>query len=111
MLIFIAGIFAGLIHVFSWPDHLAAIAPLVVKHRKRAWIAGLRWGIGHASGVVIVGLVSLAVRGVLPVDLISSWSDRLVGVLLIGIGLWALRKAVCSQGQENHDHDRATNHP
>jgi hypothetical protein len=33
-------------------------------------------------------------RGVLPVDLISNWSDRLVGAMLIGIGLWTLRKAM-----------------
>src|SRR5438132_8271544 len=81
-----AGIAAGLIHVLSGPDHLAAIAPLVTKFPRRAWTCGLRWGAGHAAGVVFVGIGSLVLRGVLPVDLISSWSDRLVGVLLIGIG-------------------------
>jgi len=109
MLIFIAGIFAGLIHVFSGPDHLAAIAPLVVKHRTRAWVAGLRWGVGHASGVAMVGLLSLTLRGVLPVDLISNWSDRIVGAMLIGIGLWAFRKAPGSQEQANQN--SAIKHP
>ncbi|MDB6015929.1 MAG: High-affinity nickel transporter [Pedosphaera sp.] len=94
MLIIIGGLIAGLIHVLSGPDHLAAIAPLVMKQRQRAWLTGLRWGAGHASGVVVVGILSLLLRGILPVDIISRWSDRLVGALLIGIGLWALRKGL-----------------
>src|SRR3982751_1551261 len=85
---------AGLVHVFSGPDHLAAIAPLAMKRQRGAWRTGLRWGIGHASGVAFVGILALILRGILPVDLISGWSDRLVGVLLIGIGLWTLRKAL-----------------
>jgi cytochrome c biogenesis protein CcdA len=104
LLIVAAGIIAGLIHVFSGPDHLAAIAPLAMKRQRGAWLNGLRWGMGHASGVVFVGILSLILRGVLPVDLISSWSDRLVGALLIGIGLWTLRKALLIHTHA-HDHD------
>jgi hypothetical protein len=94
LLIVAAGIGAGLVHVFSGPDHLAAIAPLAMKRQRGAWLTGLRWGMGHASGVIFVGILSLILRGVLPVDLISNWSDRLVGALLIGIGFWTLRKAL-----------------
>src|SRR5436309_14014035 len=94
LLIIAAGIGAGLVHVFSGPDHLAAIAPLAMKRQRGAWLTGFRWGMGHASGVAVVGILSLILRGVLPIDLISSWGDRLVGVVLIGIGLWTLRKAM-----------------
>ena len=107
LLIVLAGIAAGLIHVFSGPDHLAAIAPLAVKKQRRAWLTGLRWGAGHASGVAFVGVLSLLLRGVLPVDLISNWSDRLVGLLLVGIGLWTLRKALHIHAHE-HEHDGET---
>jgi len=103
MLILLAGLMAGLLHVLSGPDHLAAIAPLVVKKGARAWVTGLRWGGGHAAGVVMVGILSLFLREVLPINLISSWSDRLVGALLIGIGLWALRKAL-QVHVHTHDH-------
>jgi len=99
-----AGIIAGLIHVFSGPDHLAAIAPLALKRQRGAWLTGLRWGMGHASGVGFVGVLSLILRGVLPVDLISNWSDRLVGVLLIGIGLWTFRKALLIH-THSHEHE------
>jgi hypothetical protein len=110
LLIVAAGIGAGLVHVFSGPDHLAAIAPLAMKRERCAWRTGLRWGMGHASGVVFVGVLSLILRGVLPVKLISSWSDRLVGALLIGIGFWTLRKALLihthahAHEGETHEH-------
>ncbi len=110
IILLFAGIAAGLIHVLSGPDHLAAIAPLATKYPQRAWIAGLRWGAGHASGVVFVGILSLLLRGILPVDLISSWSDRLVGVLLIGIGIWALRKALQIHTHEHEHGDKEHAH-
>ncbi len=107
LLIIAAGIGAGLVHVFSGPDHLAAIAPLAMKRQRGAWLTGLKWGGGHASGVVFVGILSLILRGLLPVDLISHWSDRLVGALLIGIGLWTLRKALLVHTHP-HAHDGDT---
>jgi len=107
LLIIAAGIGAGLVHVFSGPDHLAAIAPLAIKRQRGAWITGLRWGAGHASGVAFVGILSLLLRGLLPVDLISNWSDRLVGALLIGIGLWTLRKAMLVHTHA-HEHEGET---
>src|ERR1041385_2661218 len=107
ILIVTAGIGAGLVHVFFGPDHLAAIAPLAMKRQSGAWRTGLRWGMGHASGVAFVGILSLLLRGLLPVNLISNWSDRLVGALLIGIGLWTLRKALLIHTHA-HQHDGET---
>lgn len=106
-LVILGGIVAGIVHVFSGPDHLAAIAPLAIRKQKAAWLTGLRWGGGHASGVAVVGVISLLLRGVLPLDLISGWSDRLVGVMLLGIGFWLLRKALRLHTHE-HDHDGET---
>jgi sulfite exporter TauE/SafE len=103
MMFFIAGIAAGLLHVVSGPDHLAAIAPIALRRPQRAWLTGVRWGFGHASGVCFVGVLSLLLRGLLPVDLISDWSDRIVGILLIGVGIWAFRKAFQVHAHE-HDH-------
>lgn len=93
----IAGAFsAGIIHVLSGPDHLAAVAPLSLNPRRRAWLTGMRWGLGHSAGVLIVGVLSLTLRGLLPLDLLSSWAERLVGVVLLGIGIWGLRNALTS---------------
>jgi len=92
----LTGALAGLFHVLAGPDHLAAVAPLaVVDGRRRGWLAGWTWGIGHASGVVAVAAVGVLLRDLLPpIEIISAWSERLVGVALIGVGLWALRRSV-----------------
>lgn len=86
------GLLAGLVHALSGPDHLSAVAPLVVEERRRGWTTGLLWGMGHSVGVWGVGLLALALRGLLPVDRLSSVSERLVGAVLIGVGLWGLRR-------------------
>ena len=111
MLTLLTGAAAGLFHVLSGPDHLAAIAPLAVSERKRGWIAGCTWGIGHASGVVVVAVIAVLLREMLPsVDVISAWGERIVGGALIGIGLWAFRRsarirlAPHTHGPVSHNH-------
>ena len=105
MLIAVTGALAGLFHVLSGPDHLAAVAPMAVAERQRGWIAGWTWGIGHASGVVVVAVMAILLRDALPpVDVISTWSERLVGGALIGVGLWALRRSA-RVGTAVHGHD------
>src|ERR1051326_2059042 len=98
------GLIAGTIHVWSGPDPLAALAPLAARRSRRAWVPGLRWGLGHSAGVAVVGLLSLWLRDLLPMNLISTWGERLVGVMLFGIGFWALRKAFGVHAHE-HEHD------
>ncbi len=102
MIAAITGFLAGTIHVWSGPDHLAAIAPLSVRNPHRAWIPGARWGLGHSAGVGVIGLLSLWLRSHLPIDLLSTWGERLVGVMLFGIGIWALRKAFTVHAHEHH---------
>ena len=102
----LTGLIAGIVHVWSGPDHLAAIAPLVVRRPRRAWLPGARWGFGHSAGVGVIGLLSLWLRDWLPVDLLSEWGERLVGVMLFGIGLWALRRALKHNVHAHqHEHD------
>ncbi len=110
MISVIAGAFsAGVIHVLSGPDHLAAVAPLSLDSRRRAWTTGIRWGLGHSAGVLIVGLFSLALRGIFPLEALSSWAERLVGVVLLGIGIWGLGSALRHHVHvHEHSHDGQT---
>lgn len=101
----LAGLLAGLVHALSGPDHLSAVAPLVIGEPRRRWRVGLLWGIGHSLGVWAVGLLALALRGILPVDRLSSWSERLVGAVLIGVGLWGLRRAFLARLPHAHVHE------
>ena len=106
MFAFFSGLIAGLIHVWSGPDHLTAIAPLAARRPERSWIPGARWGFGHSAGVAVIGLLSLWLRDMLPVELLSTWGERLVGVMLLGIGIWGLRKAFKNKVHAHeHEHD------
>jgi hypothetical protein len=87
----LAGLIAGLLHVFSGPDHLAALAPLSLRAGRRAWAVGLRWGVGHAAGVMVIAALAFGLRQVVHLESISGWGERLVGATLIVLGLWGLR--------------------
>lgn len=106
MLILWTGALAGALHVGLGPDHLAALAPLSVGRGKHAWRAGWRWGLGHSFGVGAIALIGLALREAFDVEAFSGYSERAVGVLLIAIGLWALRRALRAK-VHNHAHDHA----
>jgi sulfite exporter TauE/SafE len=104
--IIVAGFIAGFLHVLAGPDHLAAVAPYAAIGRDRAWLLGVRWGLGHAGGVLLVGMLSLLLREVLPIDALSAWSERAVGIVLIAIGIWGLRAALRQRLHTHaHNHD------
>jgi hypothetical protein len=115
MTLALAGLAAGVVHVLSGPDHLAAIAPYAVADRARSWRTGVRWGLGHSAGVLGVGLLVLLARHALPVEALSAHSELGVGLALIGIGVWGMRAALRRHdhagppGHEHqqHDHGRA----
>ena len=98
-----AGCLAGALHVVTGPDHLAAVAPLASQRRTGAWRAGLRWGFGHGAGVLVVGAAALVLRGVIDIEALSGWSERVVGVVLIALGLWIGQRA-CSRRLHMHVH-------
>lgn len=100
---FFAGLAAGLLHVFSGPDHLAAVAPLAADGDRGHWRTGLQWGVGHTAGVLLIATLLLILREQLPLDAISAYSERLVGMALIGVGGWGIWKATRSV-TEAHSH-------
>lgn len=94
MLALWAGLLAGALHVLAGPDHLVALAPLAVRHPRRALRTGVAWGLGHGLGVLALGLLGLLVREFIDIDALSAWSELLVGFVLIGIGAWSIRAAL-----------------
>jgi hypothetical protein len=105
MLSIFAGLFAGALHVFSGPDHLAAIAPMSAQGGKGAARLGFRWGLGHSGGVVFVGLATLLFREFFDVAAFASDGEWLVGITLIGIGLLGFRQSFSSHVRDaEHEH-------
>lgn len=101
-------------HVLTGPDHMAAVLPLAVEHRGRAPAVGAWWGLGHGIGVVAIGgLARLAIdRATL--TSIAGACEVVVGVLLVILGIRAVRAAGARArgdlGHHRHEHHHAHAH-
>ncbi|MCK9271373.1 MAG: hypothetical protein WC271_10090 [Bacteroidales bacterium] len=104
MIQFITGLTAAAAHVVSGPDHLAAVTPLAIESRRKAWGIGLAWGAGHTLGILVIGILFLLFRDVIPVERISEHSELLVGIMLILIGAWAISKVFMKERSRRHAH-------
>lgn len=105
-LVMLSGIIAGSAHVVTGPDHLAAVAPMVAEKPERGFILGLRWGIGHGLGVLLLGGLGILIKESVDIELISQYSEALVGWLLVSIGVWTVwksRKLVVHNHEHNHE--------
>lgn len=108
MLPALSGFFAGVAHVASGPDHLAAVAPLAIGKRRSfsAALVGASWGLGHGLGVALVGTAGQLLKGVLGLGAVTTWAEILVGVFLIGLGAWTIRKSYrVTIHEHTHRHD------
>ncbi len=105
-----AGLIAGALHVISGPDHLAALAPLALQKPTQSLASGALWGAGHAGGVVVLGILGQVVGHLLDIELVSGWSEVVVGALLIVIGGWSIKKAL-GIVVHSHPHERAGEGP
>jgi len=111
MITIITGFAASVAHVVTGPDHLAAVTPLSIDSRKRSWIIGMFWGLGHTLGMLLIGAVFLVFREVFPVELISRHSESIVGVLLIAIGTWAILRIYRRHFHSSSSHAHFHTHP
>ena len=90
---FTGALVSGLAHVLRVPT-IWPVAPLAADDRSAAgWLDGP--GASVDVGRVLVAVLAVVLRDLLPpIDLLSAWSERIVGVALIGIGIWALRRSL-----------------
>lgn len=104
------GILASFVHVISGPDHLAAVTPLAIESRKKSWIVGFSWGVGHTIGMLLIGLIFLQLKQYINIDSISITGEQIVGYLLIAIGIWAFIKVFARHGFPFHLHNHIHTH-
>ena len=90
MISFLTGFIASIQHVVTGPDHMAAVTPLAIDTRKKSWLVGLGWGLGHTVGMLIIGGLFILFKEILPIDSIAKYSDQIIGILLIVIGSWSV---------------------
>ena len=107
----VLGIFASIFHVISGPDHLAAVTPLVIETKHKVWKVGLFWGFGHLTGMLLIGAFFLFFKDLVPIEIISKYSEQFVGVILIFIGFWALYKILDDKSEHSHPHIHTNDEP
>ncbi|NER09453.1 hypothetical protein SAMN06265375_1011042 [Muriicola jejuensis] len=101
---FVAALMASMLHVIMGPDHLAAVTPFALESKRKAWKIGLSWGLGHLAGMLGIGILFALFKELIPVDLISAYSEQLVGFVLLGIGIWALYRVFRKEKGHSHLH-------
>jgi ABC-type nickel/cobalt efflux system permease component RcnA len=65
--------------------------------------------VGHSLGVLVIGVLAVALKERFDLGLVEAWGERLVGVLLIVIGGLGLRRALrLTVHAHPHQHDGET---
>lgn len=112
------GFLAGCLHTLSGPDHLAALAPLSIgRSRVESAAVGALWGCGHDAGQVLFGLLFLGLRDRLHIEVIRTWSTRVVALTLLVIGALGIREAsevptpCVALDNAGHGHGHGHHHP
>ncbi|HEX6106255.1 MAG TPA: hypothetical protein VFZ26_11775 [Gemmatimonadales bacterium] len=83
----------GVLHALE-VDHMVAVTTFVSRRPslRSATGFGLRWGVGHSVAVLGAGGVLLA-TGIRWPERYDALGEGLVGLMLVGLGLWALAAA------------------
>lgn len=64
-----------------------------------AFLAGVRWGLGHSAGLLLVTAVFLGVgEENMDLDKIGSYCDWIVGFLMVVLGCWTMYGALQKRG-------------
>lgn len=89
----LSALVAGCVHALEM-DHMAAVTVFVSRrpHPLRAFGFGVRWALGHSAALLLAGW-ALVAWGVRPPAAVLSLLEMAVGVMLVGLGLWAVASA------------------
>lgn len=80
----------GLLHAFD-ADHIMAVSAMASRQpRLRQNLAyAIRWSLGHGGVLLLLGVL-VSVAGIQLPESVLALFEALVGVLLIGLGVWLL---------------------
>ena len=86
-------------------DHMVAVSAFIGNRPKfgSAVSFGIRWGLGHSLVVLVVGGALVAAGVTLP-ERVTGWAELGVGLMLVSLGVWALRAARRLHLHAPHDH-------
>ena len=104
--VLIIGFTLGLKHATE-VDHVVAISTIVSQHKNvfRSAIVGALWGAGHTASLLVVGAIVLLLRVAIP-EKVSGWFEFGVALMIIGLGVSALWRAL-KKGTQFHVHEHS----
>ena len=107
--LYLSALVLGTAHALE-PDHMAAVTTFVVRRPRplQAALFGARWALGHGAAIFIAGVVVLVLGQTIP----DSWTlvlERVVGLAMIGLGIWTVASAPALHAHE-HIHADGTRH-
>ncbi|CCI10811.1 unnamed protein product [Albugo candida] len=88
------GVAFGAIHVLTGPDHLSALATLSSGSSWHSFLLGARWGCGHSLGLIATAILFISLDGKFDFTSMNIYTDVLVGVFMIALGLYGVREGV-----------------
>lgn len=100
----VLGFVLGLRHALD-PDHVIAVSTIVSTERswKRSSLIGSFWGLGHATSLLTLGGIIVAFRINIS-EVAASRLEIIVSVMLVGLGLYAIRSARAGFRLHAHPH-------
>jgi len=110
------GMGMGVVHVLTGPDHLSALATLSANVGNfRAFQYGVRWGVGHSIGLVLVGSIFIVVSSkggdededdsiVIP-EVVESVCETFVGIFMLLLGIYGIVKAIKKKFSDGLDEE------
>lgn len=100
----VLGFVLGLRHALD-PDHVIAVSTIVTAEPnwRRSSLIGSFWGLGHAASLLTLGGIIVAFR-INITELAASRLEIIVSVMLVGLGIYAVRQARSGFRLHAHKH-------
>ncbi len=100
----VLGFVLGLRHALD-PDHVVAVSTIVTAEPnwRRSSLIGSFWGLGHATSLLTLGGIIVALR-INITELAASRLEIIVAVMLVGLGLYAIGSARAGFRLHAHAH-------
>lgn len=100
----VLGFVLGLRHALD-PDHVVAVSTIVSAEPnwRRSSLIGSFWGLGHATSLLTLGGLIVALR-INITELAASRLEIIVSVMLVGLGIYAIRSARAGFRLHAHKH-------
>ncbi len=100
----VLGFVLGLRHALD-PDHVVAVSTIVSAEPnwRRSSLIGSFWGLGHATSLLTLGGIIVALR-INITELAASRLEIIVSIMLVGLGIYAIRAARAGFRLHAHPH-------